>query len=61
MSVVSAICVAGGIISISFLAKVENTLTVMIYHSFFSSIVFLTFFINKIEFDFYQNFLASFY
>ena len=47
MSVVSAICVAGGIISISFLAKVENTLTVMIYHSFFSSIVFLTFLLIK--------------
>ena len=40
MSVVSAICVAGGIISISFLAKVENTLTVMIYHSFFLQLFF---------------------
>ena len=35
MSIFSAICVAGGIISISFLAKIEDTLTVMIYHSFF--------------------------
>ena len=35
MSIFSAVCVAGGIVSISFLAKVENTLTVMIYHSFF--------------------------
>ena len=57
MSIFSAVCVAGGIVSISFLAKVEDTLTVMIYHSFFSSIVFLIFFKNKIEFNLYQNYL----
>ncbi len=58
MSIFSALCVAGGIISISFLAKLENTLTVMIYHSFFSTIVFLVFFLNKIEFNLYHNFLS---
>ena len=48
MSIFSALCVAGGIISISFLAKIENTLTVMIYHSFFSTIVFFIVFKNQI-------------
>ena len=57
MSILSAICVAGGIISISFLAKIEHTLTVMIYHSLFSSIVFLFFFKNQIEFNLAQNYL----
>ena len=42
----------------NFLAKLENTLTVMIYHSFFSTIVFLVFFLNKIEFNLYHNFLS---
>ena len=57
MSLFSAICVAGGIISISFLAKVEDTLTVIIYHSLFSSIVFFLFFKNQIEFNLYENYL----
>ena len=56
MSLFSAICVAGGIIAISFLAKIEDTLTVIIYHSLFSSIVFL-FFKNQIEFNLHGNYL----
>ena len=56
MSLFSAICVAGGIIAISFLAKIEDTLTVIIYHSLFSSIVFL-FFKNQIEFNLHENYL----
>ena len=57
MSIFSAVCVAGGIVSISFLAKVENTLTVMIYHSFFFFDSFFNFFKNKIEFNLHQNYL----
>ena len=57
MSLFSAICVAGGIIAISFLAKIEDTLTVIIYHSLFSSIVFFLFFKNQIEFNLYENYL----
>ena len=57
MSLFSAICVAGGIIAISFLAKIEDTLTVIIYHSLFSSIVFFLFFKNQIEFNLHENYL----
>ena len=51
MSIFSALCVAGGIISISYLAKIENTLTVILYHSLFSSCIFLFFFKDQIDFN----------
>ena len=56
MSIFSAICVAGGIISISYLAKIENTLTVILYHSFISSCIFLFFFRDQINLDLKINF-----
>jgi len=51
MSIFSALCVAGGIISISYLAKIENTLTVILYHSFISSCIFLFLFRDQINLD----------
>ena len=56
MSIFSALCVAGGIISISYLAKIENTLTVILYHSFISSCIFLFFFRDQIDLDLKINF-----
>ena len=56
MSIFSALCVAGGIISISYLAKIENTLTVITYHSFISSCIFLVFFKDQIDLDLKINF-----
>ena len=56
MSIFSALCVAGGIISISYLAKIENTLTVILYHSFISSCIFLFLFRDQINLDLKINF-----
>ena len=46
---------SGGIISISFLAKIEDTLTVMIYHSFFYHCFSNFFFKNEIQFNVYHE------
>ena len=40
MALLSAISVSGGIISISYLSKREETLTILFYHSLFSTIIF---------------------
>lgn len=55
MSLFSAICVSGGIISISYLSKKDRTMTILFYHSLFSSLIFFTIFNHKIIFD--NNFL----
>ncbi len=44
MALFSAICVSGGIISISYLSKREETLTILFYHSLFSTIIFFSIF-----------------
>ena len=55
MSLFSAICVSGGIISISYLSKKDRTVTILFYHSLFSSLFFFIIFNHKIIFD--NNFL----
>ena len=50
MAIFSAICVSGGIISISYLSKREETLTILFYHSLFSTIIFFSIFYSKISF-----------
>ncbi len=49
MSLFSALCVSGGIISISYLSKKDKTLTILFYHSILSTIIFFTIFNNKIN------------
>ena len=49
MSLFSAICVAGGIISISYLSKREDTLTILLYQSVMSTLVFFIFFKDKLS------------
>ena len=41
MALFSSICVSGGIISISYLSKREETSKILFYHSVISSIIFL--------------------
>ena len=55
MSLFSAICVSGGIISISYLSKKDSTMTILFYHSLFSSLIFFIIFNHKIIFG--NNFL----
>ncbi len=55
MSIFSAICVSGGIISISYLSKKDKTITILFYHSLFSSFIFFIIFNHKIILD--NNFL----
>ncbi len=57
MSVFSAICVSGGIISISYLSKKEGTLSILFYHSLISTGIFFTFFFKKINFELDYNLL----
>jgi len=49
MALFSAMCVSGGIISISYLSKREETLTILFYHSLFSTIIFFLIFYSKIS------------
>ena len=49
MSLFSAICVAGGIISISYLSKREETITILLYQSVISTLVFFIFLRNNIS------------
>ena len=60
MALFSAFCVSGGIISISYLSKHENTKKILLYHSFLSSIIFFCLFNKSITFDFsnFQNYLT---
>jgi drug/metabolite transporter (DMT)-like permease len=51
MSLFSAICVSGGIISISHLSKKERTTNILFYHSLISSIIFFIIFKQKINFE----------
>ncbi len=57
MSLFSALCVSGGIISISYLSKKDNTLTIIFFHSTISCIGFLLIFINEINFEIGGDFL----
>ena len=52
MALFSAFCVSGGIISISYLSKHENTKKIILYHSCISSVIFFCIFNEKITFDF---------
>jgi drug/metabolite transporter (DMT)-like permease len=60
MALLSAFCVSGGIISISYLSKHENTKKILLYHSFLSSIIFFCLFNESITFNFsnFQNYLT---
>jgi drug/metabolite transporter (DMT)-like permease len=60
MALFSAFCVSGGIISISYLSKHENTKKILLYHSFLSSIIFFCLFNESITFNFsnFQNYLT---
>ena len=49
MALFSAMCVSGGIISVSYLSKREETLTILFYHSLFSTIIFFLIFYSKIS------------
>ena len=51
MALFSSICVSGGIISISYLSKREETSKILFYHSVMSSIIFLVIFKNKISLE----------
>ena len=59
MALFSAFCVSGGIISISYLSKHENTKKILLYHSFISSVIFFCIFNEKITFNYsnIQNYL----
>ena len=52
MALFSAFCVSGGIISISYLSKHENTKKILLYHSFISSVIFFSIFNETITFNF---------
>lgn len=49
MSLFSALCVSGGILSISYLSKKEDTKNILLNHSFFSTIIFYLLFKEKID------------
>lgn len=60
MSLFSALCVSGGILSISYLSKKEDTKNILLNHSFFSTIIFYLFFKEKIDLSLFlsqSNFL----
>tara|TARA_B100000963_G_C22627969_1_gene673362 strand:+ start:1968 stop:2567 length:600 start_codon:yes stop_codon:yes gene_type:complete len=57
MSLLSAICVSGGIISISYLSKKEDTRIILFYHSLISTGIFLILFFKKIDFEISYNLL----
>tara|TARA_B100000900_G_C20570800_1_gene713134 strand:- start:959 stop:1798 length:840 start_codon:yes stop_codon:yes gene_type:complete len=51
MALFSSICVSGGIVSISYLSKREETKTILLYHSVMSSMIFFLIFRDKITFE----------
>ncbi len=57
MSLFSALCVSGGIISISYLSKRDDTLIIIFFHSIISCIGFLIIFVDDINFKLENNFL----
>ena len=60
MSLFSALCVSGGIISISYLSKREETKIILFYHSLISTVIFFILFLKKINFEINQN-LVNFF
>ncbi len=60
MSIFSAICVSGGIISISYLSKKDKTTTILFYHSLISTIIFFIIFKKEISFELNQNLFRFF-
>ena len=61
MALFSSLCVSGGIISISYLTKLEDTNNILLYHSFFSSIIFFLLFNQQIVFSYSSNYLSYMY
>ena len=59
MSLFSALCVSGGIISISYLSKREET-RIILYHSLISTVIFFILFLKKINFEINQNLVNLF-
>ena len=57
LSLLSALFVSGGILSISYLSKKEETLKILFYNSIISSIIFFTVFFEQINFFPIQHFL----
>ena len=57
LALISAFFVAAGIISVSFLAQTNNTITILFYHSLFSTILSLIFFYIKIDIIEMETFL----
>ena len=57
MALFSSICVSGGIISISYLSKREETSKILFYHSVMSSIIFFLIFKDKISIEWSVLFL----
>tara|TARA_B100001121_G_C18625643_1_gene591594 strand:- start:336 stop:1208 length:873 start_codon:yes stop_codon:yes gene_type:complete len=51
MSLFSAICVSGGIISVSYLSKKDNTFVIMFFHSLISTFGFFLIFKHDINFE----------
>ena len=60
MSLFSALCVSGGIISISYLSKREETRIILFYHSLISTVIFFILFLKKINFEINQNLVNLF-
>ncbi len=58
MSLFSAICVSGGIISISYLSKLEKTTTILFYHSVLSTFIYIVVFSDKITLSLDKNLLS---
>ena len=60
MSLFSALCVSGGILTISFLTKKDDVLKIIFFHSFFSSFIFLFIFWETINFYMIDNYFRFF-
>ena len=60
LSLLSSIFVAAGIISISFLTRKDHTLSILFFHSFFSSSIIGVIFYNKILFPSFYEFVGLF-
>ena len=54
----AALCVACGIISISYLSKKEETLTILFYHSFISTIITLIIFRSSLDYLSLSNYFG---
>ena len=60
MSLFSAICVSGGIISISYLSKLEKTTVILFYHSILSTLIYIVLFSDKITLSIDKNLVSYF-